>query len=357
MTGLRLSEIAQAVGGTVVGDGDVVVTGVASVYDAAEGDIVLAENARYLAEAEKSSAAAVIAPECDGGTKPVVVVESPRGAFSKVLELLAPAVKQPEAGVDPGARLGEGVRLGEGAAVGFGSWIGDGVEIGEGAVIYPLVYVGDGVRIGAGTVLYPHVTVYHGCEIGARVTVHSGAVIGADGFGYIRVGNEIKKVPQIGNVVIEDDVEVGANTTIDRAKTGSTRIGRATKIDNLVQVAHNVRTGRMCVLAALAGIAGSTELGDGVTVAGQVGMKDHVRIGDGAVIAARAGVIGDVPAGATFSGFPARPHKEAMRAEALAHRLPEMRRRVDALQKEVDELREQIARLTGGDGSGSSGKL
>ncbi len=354
MAGLRLDEIARAVGGTVVGDGDVIVTGVASVDAAGEGDIVMAENDRYLGLAAKSAATAVVALEADGAVKPVIVVEDPRAAFSKVLEMLAPVVKHPAVGIDPGAWVDESAKIGEGVCVGFGSVIGEGAEIGEGSVIYPLVYVGDGVKIGAFTVLYPHVAVYHGCEIGERVTVHSGTVIGADGFGYMLVGSEIKKVPQVGNVVIEDDVEIGANTTIDRAKTGSTRIGRATKIDNLVQIAHNVRTGQMCVLAAQTGIAGSTELGDGVTCAGQSGVKDHVRIGDGAVIAARAGVTGNVPAGATYSGYPARPHREAMRGEALVYRLPEMRRRIDALQKEIEEMRAQIARLAGGDDGGSS---
>ena len=348
-SGLTLREIAEAVGGTVQGLDDTIIAGAASVRDAAQGDIVLAENAKYLAEAEKSQASAVVASDGAGLTKPVVVVDNPRRAFNEILDLLAPEVSHPSPGVDPNCRMGARVVVGEGAAVSYGCFIGDDVVIGNGAVIYPFVYLGDGVKVGAGSVLFPNVVVYRGCEIGNRVRIHGGSVIGADGFGYIGVGNELRKVPHIGNVVIEDDVEIGACVTVDRAKTGSTRVGSGTKIDNQVQVAHNCRIGRMCLLAGQIGMAGSSSLGDGVMLGGQAGVRDHVHVGDGAMIAARAGVISDVPAGKTYSGYPARPHREAQRVELLTYRLPEITKIVDGFQKELQDLKAQLARLTGGE--------
>lgn len=347
MAGVSLRELADAVDGTVRGAGDTVITGAASVSDAGPGDIVLAENAKYLAAAERSEATAVVCSDGERGSKPVIQVVDPRRAFVEILRALAPDVKSPKLGVDPSARVGERVNIADGASVGYGCWIGDDVTIGEGSVLHPFVYVGDGAWIGALTVLHPQVVVHWGCEIGDRVTVSAGTVIGADGFGYVPVGGQLCKVPHIGKVVIEDDVEIGANTAIDRAKTGVTRIGRGTKIDNLVQIAHNVKTGESCVVVAQVGVAGSAELGNGVTIAGQAGVRDHVKIGDGAVVGGRAGVIGDLKPGATYSGFPARPHRQQLRAQAALLRLPETLKIVEELQKEVERLREQLAQLGG----------
>jgi UDP-3-O-[3-hydroxymyristoyl] glucosamine N-acyltransferase len=243
--------------------------------------------------------------------------------------------------------VGERLECAEGVSVGYGCWIGDDVSIGSGSIVHPLVYVGDGVRIGDDCEVYPHVVLYPGTELGSRVTVHAGTVIGSDGFGYVSVGGELVKVPHIGKVVIEDDVEIGANVTIDRAKTGSTRIGRGTKIDNLVQLAHNVKTGQRCIIVAQVGLAGSVELGEQVTLAGQVGVNSHVRIGDGAVVGAGAGVFGDLEGGGTYSGFPARRHREHLRAQAALLRLPEMREAVAGLSRQVADLKEQVARLSG----------
>ena len=348
MVGLTVRELADAVGGTVHGPGDVLITGAASVSEAAPGDIVLAENAGYLAAAEKSAASAVVARDGVCGAKPVIRVADARAAFAEILRRLAPEVRQPPPGIDPTCRVGERLTLGSGAAVGYGCWIGDDVAIGEGSIVHPFVYLGDGVRIGARSVVHPHVVIYPGCELGSQVTVHAGTVIGSDGFGYLSVGGKLCKVPQIGKVIVEDDVEIGACVTIDRAKTGATRIGRGTKIDNLVQIAHNVKIGEGCIVVAQAGLSGSVELGRGVTVAGQAGVKDHVRIGDGTVIAAQAGVFGDL-AGGTYSGYPARPHKESLRAQAAVLRLPEMQKAVQKLQKEVERLSKQLVQLGGDD--------
>ncbi|HOK53921.1 MAG TPA: UDP-3-O-(3-hydroxymyristoyl)glucosamine N-acyltransferase, partial [Armatimonadota bacterium] len=324
MAGIIVQELADAVGGVLFGSGDILITGAASVNDAGPGDIVLAENEKYLAAARSSQATAVVVPEassCDG--KVVIQVENPRQAFSTILGLLASQLGVPSPGIDPSCRIGERVKYGQSISIGYGCYIGDDVTIGDGTIIHPLVYIGDGVRIGDNTVIHPNVTVYPGCEIGARVVIHAGTVIGSDGFGYIPVGSKQCKVPQIGNVTIEDDVEIGSNTSIDRAKTGTTRIGSGTKIDNLVHIAHNVKIGSGCLIVAQVGVAGSSEIGNCVTMAGQSGAKDHVHIDDGVVVAARAGVIGNLTKG-VYSGFPARPHKEAMRAQAAYLRLPEM---------------------------------
>lgn len=343
MAGLTLREIANAIGETVVGRDDIVIGGASSVSDALEDDIVLAENAKYLALAEKSMAAAIVTSDEVVVGKSRIVSDDPRRAFAAILGLFAPKMSRPAAGIDPSCRVGERVSLGDGASIGFGCWIGDDVSVGEGAVVHPFAYIGDGVRIGEGSIVHPHVTIYYGCEIGCGVVIHSGVVIGSDGFGYIPVGQGLMKVPQIGNVVIEDDVEIGANSTIDRAKTGSTRIGRGSKIDNLVQIAHNCEVGEMCVIAGQTGISGSAEIGSGVSVGGQAGFRDHVKVGDGAMIGGRSGVMVDVAAGAVVSGYPARPHGEDMRSLALIVRLPEMKRTIDRLNREVEMLKAQLS--------------
>lgn len=348
MAGFTVKAIADRLGARVYGLDDVVVTGAASVSDAATGDIVLAENSKYWDAALKSAASAVVATADEPcGEKPVIHVENPREAFTEILRMLAPERRAEKPGIDPSAYVGNRLVCGDGVSIGYCCRVGDDVTIGEGTILHPFVYVGDGVKVGANSILHPGVVVYPGCELGSRVTVHAGTVIGADGFGYIPVGNELCKVPQIGKVVIEDDVEIGANTTIDRAKTGETRIGCGTKVDNLVQIAHNVKTGRSCVIVAQAGIAGSAELGNGVVIAGQAGLKDHVAIGHGATLAARAGAIGDVPVGAVYSGFPARPHREQLRTQAMISKLPEMQKTIEELRKEVRRLEERLAQLGG----------
>jgi len=211
------------------------------------------------------------------------------------------------------------------------TFIGDGAQIGESAVIGAHCAVGAGVRIGAGTHLYPSVTIYSGVRIGNRVTVHAGARIGSDGFGYVPRDGQHLKIPHVGGCVIEDDVEIGANTTIDRGSIDDTVVGAGTKIDNLVQIAHNVRIGKACLIMAQVGIAGSVRVEDGCMLLGQVGVSGHHTIGQGARLAAQAGVFGDIPAGETWSGYPARPHKEALRAQAALFKLPNLLRRIERL--------------------------
>jgi len=343
--GIRLEEIAKAVGGELRGSADLLITGAAAVEDASSGDIVFCENEKYLRMADESNASAVIAGRGAECKKPAVLVGDVRLAFAKVLELFA--VKEPilPQGIDPSSRVGERLKLGEGAAIGFGCWIGDDVSIGSRSVIHPLVYIGDGVSIGADCVIKPNVTVLYECKIGDRVIIHSGTVIGSDGFGYVPDVGGVRKIPHIGGVIIENDVEIGACVTIDRAKTGFTRIASGVKIDNLVHVAHNVKIGTNCLIAAQTGIAGSSELGKNVMLAGQVGVKDHVRIGDGAVITADAGVIGDVPDGEMYSGYPARPHRQWLKSHAMIGRLDEMLSEIKRLRQEVDSIKSLVEQL------------
>lgn len=320
---MKAQELASLVEGTLYGDGSIEVTGVASVDEASAGDAVLAENEKYLKTALESQAVVIVCKSAEGIEKTAIVVDDPRLAFAKIIACFAPKIKA-EQGIHPGCYVGSGLKLGEGVSIGYGCYIGDNVEIGDGAVVAPQCYVGDGVKIGAGSRLLPRVTVQWGSEIGRNVIIQSGSVIGADGFGYVTAGGVHHKIPHIGNVVIEDDVEIGANVTVDRGKTGATVIGQGTKVDNLVMIAHNVKIGRNCLIVAQAGIAGSVEMGNYVVVAGQAGARDHAKIGDGAIIAARAGVISDVSAGACVSGFPARDRAAYWRIEACLDKLPEI---------------------------------
>ena len=336
--------IALLVNGSVIGSSDVEITGVAGVDDAEAGDLVFAESPKFLEVALRCKASIIlvkreIVVETD---KTLIVVENPRTAFVQVLETFeSPTSALP--GVDAKANIGADAVLGSGASIAHNVTVGRGSEIGDGAILMSGVYIGEGCKIGAGSVLFPNVVVYPGCSIGRNCRLHAGCVIGADGFGYVPVGYQLKKIPHLGTVVIGDEVEIGANTCIDRAKTGKTVIGSGTKIDNLVHVAHNVQIGMSCLLIAQAGIAGSSELGNGVVLAGQAGIKDHVKLGDGVRVGAQGGVIGDVAPGVTVSGYPARPHGEKMREHAALSALPEYLKRIRALEKKLLELEAKVS--------------
>jgi UDP-3-O-[3-hydroxymyristoyl] glucosamine N-acyltransferase len=335
-----LSEIAQLIDGRILGDSEIEISGVNNIDDAIATEITFAVPP-HLDKAAACLAGAVIVPEnISVFAKPVIVVANPRVAFTKLLEIFTPKIRI-EKGIHSSAIIGRSVNLGQNVTIMPQVVIADGVSIGDNAIIYPHTYIGQEVSIGSETTIYPNVTIREHCKIGQRVILHSGAVIGSDGFGFVTVQNRHQKVPQIGNVVIEDDVEVGANTTIDRATTGSTIVKRGTKIDNLVHLAHNVVVGENCFFVAQTGIAGSTQIGNNVTFAGQTGCNGHLNIGDNSVFAARSAPISDVPPGSFLAGFPARPHKEWLRSEAAMHKVPGMLKKIRALEKRLLELEEK----------------
>jgi len=332
-----LREIADLINGVLLGDGDLEITGVTNIEDATATDIAFAV-APHLDKAALSGAAAVIIPSTTTEfAKPAIRVENPRVAFVSLLQLFTPHIAI-EAGVHDTAIVGKNVSIGENASIMAYAVLADHVKIGDNTIVYPHTYIGDSAIVGSNSLIYPNVTIGQGCQIGNQAVIHSGAVIGSDGFGFITVGGRHQKVPQVGNVLIEDDVEIGANVTIDRATTGSTIVKRGTKIDNLVHLAHNVVIGENCFLVAQTGIAGSVKVGNNVTFAGQSGCAGHLTIGDNCVFAARSAPIGDVPAGSFYAGFPARPHKEWLRAEAGANKMPDLIKKVRDLEKRLAAL-------------------
>ena len=343
-----VGQLAALIEGAVEGDGSIAIRGISSIEDALEGDITFAENDKLLTSAGRSRASAVIAhanspvsAERTGG-KPLIRVKNPRFAFAQVLRIFAPEPKVYK-GIHPTAVIGENVTIGRNASVHALAVIGDNVRLGENCVIYPFVYLGDNVTVGDNCVIYPHVVLHDDTEIGNAVVIHSGSVLGTDGFGYMFIENRHYKIPQIGRVIVEDDVEIGANVTIDKARTGSTRIGTGSKIDNLVHIGHNVTVGKNCVIVAQVGISGSVEIGDGVILAGQVGIKDHVTIGDGCMVAAKAGILSDLPPQSFVSGMYARPHAHEMRAQVLYGKLPELNKHVKDLEARLAALEKGTA--------------
>ncbi len=343
MVRFRLAEIARLIRGELIGDGDITITGVAPLEEAGEGDLTFVEDLNLLPLGEKTKAAAVIAPREAAHTirKPLIVTEDPKLAFSKVLELFAPGPSIP-VGVHPTAIVAKGAHLGQRVAIGPYVVIEEGVRIGDDVVIYPFVFIGREADIGEKTIIYPHVFIGERVTVGRRCIIHAGAAVGADGFGYLHTPEGHYKIPQIGTVIIEDDVEIGANSTIDRATVSATRIGAGTKIDDQVHIAHNCVIGRNCVLCGQVGIAGSTTLGDNVVLGGQAGVSDHCRIGSNITIAAQAGVFGDLTEPGVYSGYPARPHTQQLRVMALVQKLPDLVGQLKELRKQVEELSKLI---------------
>jgi UDP-3-O-[3-hydroxymyristoyl] glucosamine N-acyltransferase len=333
---LTAAAVAAMVGGTVQGDATAVVSAVAPLDRAEPHHLTFLANARYaplFAARTPGAGVVLVAPalaDAPGHARARVVVANPHDAMLAVLPSLYPPPAHVP-GVHPTAVLGRGVRLGADVAIGPGVVLGDGAQVGAGTALDAHVVLGAGAIVGDACHLFSHVTLYPGTRVGHRVRIHAGARIGSDGFGYVYRNGIHDKIPHVGRCVVEDDVEIGANTTIDRGSIDDTVIGAGTKIDNLVHVAHNVRIGRLCLLMAQVGIAGSVRVEDGCVLAGQVGVAGHHTIGRGARLAAQAGVFGDVPAGETWSGYPARPHREALRAQAAMFRLPAIIRGLERL--------------------------
>lgn len=336
MSTRTLAELAAELGGTVVGDGSTVIRGVAGIREAQPGDLTFIANARYDAYLSQTSASAVICSrEPREARVPLLQVDNPYLAFQKAVRLFRPELYQPLPGVHPSAVVSPAATVGDNASIGAHCVVEAGARIGANSVLMPGCYVGVQASIGEGTLLYPRVTVREECVIGDRCILHPGVVIGADGFGFAFDDGRYHKVPQVGIVVVGNDVEIGANTTIDRGTLGPTRIGRGTKIDNLVMIAHNVQIGRHCIIVSQVGIAGSTRVGHGVTIAGQVGIADHLEIGDGVAIGAKSGVHTNLDAGKTYLGSPAWELPDAKRIFAYMGKLPDWAKRLRALEEAV----------------------
>ena len=338
VAGFTLGQLAEALQATLDGDPARMVTGVAPLEAARPDQISFLIDARHRTAARASRAGAFLAAEGEVDLPgPVLRSRKPQRALITLLGLFhPPAAATP--GVHPTAVIAAGARVDPEACVGPLSVVGAGAVIAAGARLIAQVYVGPEARVGEGSVLHPHAVIGERVILGRRVIVHAGAVIGADGFGYIQEGGAHHKIPQVGTVRVEDDVEIGANTTIDRATLGETRIGRGTKIDNLVQVAHNCEIGEDSIVAAQVGIAGSCRLGRGVMLAGQVGLADHVTLGDGVIALGQSGIPADVAAGETVFGYPARPASQARRIVVAEGHLPDLVRRLRALERRLDAL-------------------
>ncbi len=339
----RLKELAQWVDGTVVGDGETEISGVASVEEAQAGEITFIANPKYLPKlAETSASAVIVSKEVTRADKPLLCVTHPHLAFAKILTLFFDKPYQPK-GIDSNAWVSPTAMLGKDLTIYPFAYVGDRSSIGDRVTLYPGAYVGEDSAIGEDSILYSNVSVYSGAIIGKRVILHSGVVVGGDGFGYVKEGEKNVKIPQVGKVEIEDDVEIGANSTVDRAALGKTVIRRGTKIDNLVQVAHSVVIGENSILCAQAGISGSTKLGSNVTLAGQVGVVDHVEIGDNVIVGAQAGVTHNLPGNQAYVGSPALPHREFLRSNAVFPKLPEMRKTLIDIEKRLRKIEEAVS--------------
>jgi UDP-3-O-[3-hydroxymyristoyl] glucosamine N-acyltransferase len=350
---MTVREIAAWVAGRVEGDAERAVTGVAGLEEAGPGDVAFLANPRYGAQMAATRAAAVVVADAWRGETgaALIRVADPDAAFAEIVDRLLPPDPRPEPGVHSSAVLASDVVLGPDVAIGPHAVLSAGVRVGARTRIGAGCVLGPGTVIGADGLLYPLVSTREGTRIGDRVIIHNGAVIGSDGFGYVPVEGGWKKIRQAGVVVIGDDVEIGANVTIDRARFGRTVIGDGVKIDNLVQIAHNVVIEAGSAIAAQTGISGSTRVGRGVRMGGQTGVVGHVTVGDGAVCGGQAGVTKDVPPGVFVSGYPAMAHDKAMRLHAHLMRLPEMRKTVHELERRIAALELRSAPDAPGTGS------
>jgi len=335
---LTLGQVAELVGGRVIGDPDLKVSGIGSLDDAVEGQITFLANPKYSAKVETTKASAVILPPgAQGFGKDIVETRNTYLAFAKLLTVFC-HTPHPIKGVMDGAVVSKDVRLGADVSVYPGAFIGEGAIIGDRTVIHPNVVIYNNVTIGDDVVLHSNVSIRERCRIGSRVIVHSGAVIGSDGFGYVPDGKKYFKIPQIGIVVIEDDVEIGANTTIDRAALDVTLIRRGVKLDNLVQIAHNCSIGEDTAIAAQTGVAGSTSIGNNVTIGGQAAISGHIRICDNVMLGGRCGVMNNIDKPGAFSGLPAVPVRDWLKTTAVYSRLPEMRKTISEIENRLSLL-------------------
>ncbi|MCX5694393.1 MAG: UDP-3-O-(3-hydroxymyristoyl)glucosamine N-acyltransferase [Candidatus Omnitrophica bacterium] len=338
-----LKEIAKLIDGRVVGNADTLITGASGIREAAEGDITFLANSKYSSLMEKTRAAAIItSSDVQGATKPIILTENPSLAFVKIISMFTPDDAGHPSGIDFTAVIGKNVSLGKNVTIGAYSVIGDNATIGDNVIIYAGCYIGHHTKIGSQTLIYPHVSIRERISIGSRVIIHSGAVIGSDGFGFATIKGAHHKIPQVGTVEIHDDVEIGANVTVDRARFDKTVIGRGTKIDNLVQIGHNVIIGEDSLIVAQVGVSGSTIVGKNAILGGQSGLVGHITLGDNVIVTAQSGVAKSVPADTMVSGYPARPYMTTQRVNASLQNLPKLFDLVKELKKKIEDLEARL---------------
>jgi UDP-3-O-[3-hydroxymyristoyl] glucosamine N-acyltransferase len=337
-----LREIADLVGGKVIGDDQVTITGINSLGEASQGEISFFADRRYRESLKKTKASALlVSAVIDLYKGPQVVVPNPALAYARVASLFAPSLPR-FSGISEKAVIRKSSKIGESVSIYPMVYVGEEAVIGDHATLYPGVFVGDRAKIGNKTVIYPNVSIMHDCVIGNEVIIHAGTVIGSDGFGFVRDGSMNVKIPQIGYVQVDDQVEIGANNTIDRAALGKTWIKRGVKTDNLVQVGHNVVIGEDSIVVAQTAMAGSVHIGKGVVIGGQVAISDHVKIGDKVMIGSQSGVAKSISSGEVVSGTPTMPHRLWLRTRGLITRLPQLNDRIRSLEKKVEELEKQL---------------
>lgn len=334
---MKLREIASLVGGEILGDHDLEITGVSGISEAKEGDITFAASKKYLRDISDCRASCLMVKEPVPDVRIAQLkVSNPYLAFAQLLgHFYVKPVKF--SGVSKSAHVSDTAKIGDNVSVLPFAYISDGVSVGDGCVIYPNVFIGENTIIGNQCTIHSNVTLRENLKIGNRVIIHAGTVIGSDGFGYVFEQGSYYKIPQVGGVIVGDDVEIGSNVSVDRATTGNTVIGNGTKIDNLSQIAHNVQIGSNSIIIAQVGIGGSSEIGEYVTLAGQVGVSDHTRVDPGTMIGAQSGVMGHVAKGA-YSGSPAIPHRDWLKSQAIFARLPELHKKIKELEERIREL-------------------
>lgn len=334
-------QIASIVNGTVEGDGNVTVNTFAKIEEGHKGAISFLANLKYTHYIYTTAASIVLVKNDFVAEQPIsatlIRVADPYATLAQLLDMVSKFMIPQHSGIEQPSYVAEGVELPENVYIGAFAYIGKGVKLGKGVKIYPHAYIGDGVQIGDDTIINSGVKIYYGCKIGHRCIIHAGAVIGADGFGFAPTEHGYNKIPQIGNVVIEDDVEIGANTTIDRATMGCTKISKGVKLDNLIQIAHNVEVGRNTVMASQSGIAGSTKVGAGCMIGGQVGFAGHITVGDNVVIGAQTGIPSNVKSGSRLMGYPAVDARDFARQAVYVKNLGKLNDRVKDLEKKLSE--------------------
>jgi UDP-3-O-[3-hydroxymyristoyl] glucosamine N-acyltransferase len=341
---MKVKEFSEIVQGTIIGDPEIEITGVAGIKEAEEGDISFIASSKYLKYLPGSKASCIIVKEpVEGVTATQVIVGNPHYAFARALECFYPGPTF-EPGISDQAVVSEKSVMGKDVTIFPFAYISDHVSIGDETVIFPGVVIGEGAKIGSRCIIHPNVSIRENVRIGDRVIIHSGTVIGSDGFGYVFEKGIHYKIPQVGAVVIEDDVEIGANVSIDRATTGNTVIGKGTKIDNLVQIAHNVKIGEKSLIIAQVGISGSSEIGSFVTVAGQAGIADHATIESGTIIGAQSGIMGHLKKG-VYSGSPAIAHRDWLKAQVLFAKLPEIQKKIKEIEGRLNKVEKEDSRL------------